>query len=418
MFGLIDGNSFYCSCERAFAPELRGVPLVVLSNNDGCVIARTHEAKDLGLKMGDPWHLVAKKPGIAGVVEWRSSNYALYGDMSRRVYELLLERAPRVEPYSIDEMFLDLSGLAGDLVDRCTAIRADVRRIAKIPTCVGIGPTKTIAKLANKVAKMDRAGPGVVDLSTPDQRAAVYPDLDLGEVWGMGRASVTKLAGLGVGTVAEFIAMPADQVRGLLTVTGLRTHAELRGVSCMPLSLLPPTKKMLATTRSFGAPVTTWDGMREAVASYAARGAEKMRRHNLVAAAMQVFMHTNEFNNDPRYSNSATFPIEASADSFALIGSAVRAARTMWRDGYRYAKAGVIYVDLFRREDLPASMFPSADPERSARLMSALDAVNLRYGRDTLRPGGTRPHPGWSMRRAKLSPCYTTRADEIMEARA
>ena len=390
----------------------------MLSNNDGCVIARTHEAKDVGLKMGDPWHLVSKKPGIAGVVEWRSSNYALYGDMSRRVYELLLERAPRVEPYSIDEMFLDLSGLAGDLVEHCASIRADVRRIAKIPTCVGIGPTKTIAKLANKVAKMDRAGPGVVDLSTPELRAAVYPGLDLGEVWGMGRASVTKLATLGIASVAEFVAMPPDQVRGLLTVTGLRTHAELRGVSCVSLSLLPPTKKMLATTRSFGTPVTTWDGMREAVTSYAARGAEKMRRHGLVAAAMQVFVNTNEFNNDPRYSNSTTFPIEASADSFALIGSAVRAARTLWRDGYRYAKAGVIYVDLFRREDLPASFFPSRDPERSARLMSALDAVNLRYGRDTLRPGGTVPRPAWSMRRARLSPCYTTRADEIMEAKA
>ena len=238
MFGLIDGNSFYCSCERAFAPELRGVPLVVLSNNDGCVIARTNEAKDLGLKMGDPWHLVSKKPSIAGVVEWRSSNYALYGDMSRRVYELLLERAPRVEPYSIDEMFLDLSGLAGNLVERCASIRADVRRIAKIPTCVGIGPTKTIAKLANKVAKMDRAGPGVVDLSTPELRAAVYPSLDLGEVWGMGRASVTKLAGLGVATVAEFVAMPPDQVRGLLTVTGLRTHAcgAARGLLRIPLA--------------------------------------------------------------------------------------------------------------------------------------------------------------------------------------
>ena len=175
MFALIDANSFYCSCERAFAPELRGVPLVVLSNNDGCVIARTHEAKDLGLKTGDPWHLVENKPGIAGVVQWRSSNYALYGDMSRRIYELLIERAPRVEPYSIDEMFLDLAGVAGDLVERCAAIRADVRRIAKIPNCVGIGPTKTIAKLANKVAKGDRAGPGVVDFSNQEQRSSAYP---------------------------------------------------------------------------------------------------------------------------------------------------------------------------------------------------------------------------------------------------
>jgi DNA polymerase V len=418
MFGLIDANSFYCSCERAFAPELRGVPLVVLSNNDGCVIARTHEAKDLGLKMGDPWHLVAHKPGIKGVVEWRSSNYALYGDMSRRIYELLLDRAPSVEPYSIDEMFLDLSGLSGDLVERCAAIRADVRRIAKIPTCVGIGPTKTIAKLANKVAKGDRGGSGVVDFSRREGRAAGYPGLPLADVWGLGRASVAKLEAAGAQSVADFVAMPQDQVRGLLTVTGQRTHAELRGVSCLPLSLAPPTKKMLATTRSFGAPVTTWEEMREAVASYATRGAEKMRRHGLVAGGMQVFLRTNEFNNDPRYSNAATFAIEQSADSFSLIGSAVRAARTLWRDGYRYTKAGVIFLDLSKSEDLPSSFFPSRDPERSAKLMAALDVVNGRYGRDALRPGATRQTPSWGMRRGHLSPRYTTHADEILEAKA
>ncbi len=418
MFGLIDGNSFYCSCERAFDPRLRTLPLVVLSNNDGCVIARSNEAKDLGLKMGDPWHLVARKPGIAGIVEWRSSNYALYGDMSRRMYELLVERAPRVEPYSIDEMFLDLTGLAGDLVPLCAAIRADVRRIAKISTCVGIGPTKTIAKLANKVAKGDRGGPGVVDLSNEEARAAAYPSLALGEVWGMGGASVAKLGRLGILTVADFVATPSDEVRGLLTVTGLRTHAELRGVSCLPLSLVPPTKKMLATTRSFGAAVTTWCEMQEAVATYATKGAEKLRRHGLVAGGMQVFLHTNEHNADPKYANSTTFPIEPSADTFALIGSAVRAARAMWRDGFRYAKAGVIYLDLARGEELPASMFPTRDPDRSGRLMAALDAVNIRYGRNTLRPGNVAPKPAWGMRRAQLSPCYTTSLTEMLEAMA
>ena len=422
MFGLIDGNSFYCSCERAFNPRLRTLPLVVLSNNDGCVIARSNEAKDLGLKMGDPWHLTGSKPGIAGVVQWRSSNYALYGDMSRRMYELLVDRAPQVEPYSIDEMFLDLRGLAGDLMQRCAAIRADVRRIAKIPTCVGIGPTKTIAKLANKVAKGDRAGPGVVDLSTPEARAAVDPTRAGGggsmPARSSGRACLAKLGRLGAITVADFVALPADQVRDMLTVTGLRTHAELRGVSCLPLSLVPPTKKMLATTRSFGAAVTTWQAMNEAVATYAAKGAEKLRRHGLVAGGMQVFMHTNRFNGDPAYANSATFPIEASADSFALIGSAVRAARGMWRDGYSYAKAGVIYLDLSRPADLPGVMFASRDPDHSARLMAALDAMNTRYGRNTLRPGTVAPKAAWGMRRRQLSPCYTTRIAEIMEARS
>lgn len=419
MFGLIDGNSFYCSCERAFDPKLRGRALVVLSNNDGCIIARSDEAKDAGLKMGDPWHLVWKKPGVAGVVEWRSSNYALYGDMSRRMYELLLERAPRVEPYSIDEMFLDLGGLPGDLVARCAEIRADVRRIAKIPTCVGIGPTKTIAKLANKVAKMDRGGPGVVDFSTAHGRALAYPTLPLSEVWGLGRASVKKLEAMGRITVADFVAMPADLVRSTLTVTGLRTHAELRGTSCLPLTLASPTRKSLAVTRSFGRSIETWDEMREAVATYAARAAAKLRRHGLAASAMQVFMHTNQFNGDKPHAGSLTFAVEPSSDSFALIGSAIRAARSIWRPGFRYAKAGIVIVDLFRANELPAAdLFPSRDKAKSAALMAALDSVNARYGRGSLRPGGTGEQAVWGMRRGRLSPRYTTDLGEILEAKA
>lgn len=417
MFALIDGNSFYCSCERAFDPKLRDKPVVVLSNNDGCVIARTAEAKDLGIKMGDPWHLIGKKPELKGVV-CKSSNYVLYGDMSRRMYAVLVDLVPEVDPYSIDEMFLDFRGLPGDLVARASEIRAAVRRIAKIPTCVGIGPTKTLAKLANKVAKLDRAGSGVCDLSCPDVRADLFPQLALGEVWGMGSASIEKLAGQGVRSVAEFAALPHDGVRKLLTVTGQRTHAELNGVACFPFAVHPQPRKSLAVTRSFGQAVTTWDDMREAVAAYTARAGEKLRRHGLRAAAMQVFMHTNRFNNDPSYANQTTFDIEATADSLALIASATRAAASLWRDGYRYAKAGVLLLDLYRPQDLPvADLFASRDPERSKALMTALDAVNARYGRDTLRPGAVRQGPSWSMRRANLSPCYTTRLDDLLKVR-
>lgn len=414
MFALIDGNSFYCSCERAFDPTLRRKPVVVLSNNDGCVIARTNEAKDLGVKMGDPWHLVKARPELRPVV-WKSSNYVLYGDMSRRVFDVLTEWVPLVEPYSIDEMFLDLTGMPGDLAALSADIRAAVRRITKIPTCVGIGPTKTIAKLANKLAKADRDGPGVIDLSTAPARAAAYLEAPLAEVWGLGRAAQKKLAGQGVSTVAGFVAMPSDLVRDMLTVTGLRTHAELLGVSCMPFSDAPATRKSIACTRSFGRPVTTYDELREAVATYTARAAEKLRRFNLRAGAMQVFIRTNEFNNDPRYANQATFGIEPTADSLALIGSATRALRGIWRPGFRYAKAGVLLLDLYRPEELPAAdLFASRDPERSRALMTALDAINGRYGRETVRPGGTRLAKGWAMRRANLSPCYTTRLDDLM----
>lgn len=414
MFGLIDGNSFYCSCERAFDPTLRGKAVVVLSNNDGCVIARTHEAKALGLKMGDPWHLVKDKPGIRELVMAFSSNYALYGDMSRRVFETLVLDGYAVEPYSIDEMFLDLSR-AGDLVSRCIDTRARVLRETKIPTCVGIGPTKTLAKLANKVAKGDRAGSGVCDLSTPALRVRAFPSIGLGEVWGMGRASVAKLKAKGVETVADFVALPRDLVRDLLTVTGQRTHAELQGVRCAGLQFEPGERKSIANTRSFGRAVTTWAEMREAVATYTARAAEKARRYELCAVAVQVFMHTNEHNGDAPYAASRTFPVEPSADSFALIGSAVRAARDMWRPGFRYAKAGVVFVDLTPARALPASLFPSRDPEKSKRIMVALDAVNARYGRATLRPGGTAPTAPWGMRRERLSPRYTTQLGELME---
>lgn len=414
MFALIDGNSFYCSCERAFDPTLRHKPIVVLSNNDGCVIARTNEAKDLGLKMGDPWHLIHKKPEFARVI-WKSSNYVLYGDMSRRMFDVLSAMAPRVEPYSIDEMFIDYSGMPGDLIALSAAIRARVRQIAKIPTCVGFGPTKTIAKLANKLAKADRLGSGVMDLSTPALRDAAYPDIAIGEVWGMGRASVQKLEQAGVKTVGAFVAMPHDQVRDMLTVTGQRTHAELRGISCHPFSELPAARKSIACTRSFGRAVTEWPDMREAVAAYAARAAEKLRRFGMKAGAMQVFMRTNEFNDDPKYANQVTFEVEPSADSLALVPAATRAAYGLWRQGFRYAKAGVLLLDLYRQDDLPIEdMFASRDPERSKDLMTALDAINGRFGRDTIRPGGIGQKRTWSMRRGNLSPCYTTRIEDVL----
>ena len=418
MFALIDGNSFYCSCERAFDPSLRHKPVVVLSNNDGCVIARTTEAKDLGIKMGEPWHLIRKKPELQGVV-CKSSNYVLYGDMSRRMYAVLADLVPAVDPYSIDEMFLDFRGLGRDLVSFAGEVRAAVRRVAKIPTCVGIGPTKTLAKLANKAAKADREGPGVVDLSHAAARADLFPALELSDVWGIGRASLEKLTGQGVRSVADFVALPQDAVRKLLTVTGQRTHAELQGIPCFPFSVHPQARKSLAVTRSFGQAVTIWEDMREAIAAYTARAGEKLRRHGLKASAMQVFMHTNRFNGDPSYANQVTFEIEPTADSLALIQSATRAAEVMWRDGYRYAKAGVVLLDLYEPAGLPvADMFASRDPEKSKALMVALDAVNARYGRDTVRPGAVRKAPSWSMRRANLSPCYTTRITDLLEVRA
>ncbi len=417
-FGLIDGNAFYCSCERAFSPRLRGRAVVVLSNNDGCAIARTAEAKAAGIKMGDPWHLARNRPAVrAARVEWFSSNYALYGDMSRRMYQVLAARVPRVEPYSIDEMFLDLD-VPGDALALAGELREAVRRAAKIPTCVGIGPTKTIAKLANALAKEDPGLGGVCDLRCERERMRRYERLPVSEVWGIGGRTTEKLAALGVTTVARFLAMPRRDARNLLTVVGARVQAELQGVSCLPLSMVAPTRKGVAVTRSFGRPVTVWAEMREAVAHHAARAGEKLRAEGLVAGRMMVFLHTNPHNGDPWHSAQHGGRIEPTADTGALIGEAVRMLRPLWRQGFRYSKVGVVLDDLRDAEAEPRSLFPTRDPAKSAKLMAALDAVNARFGRGALRPLATGIARPWGTRHGRLSPRYTTRVEEIMEARA
>lgn len=247
--------------------RLRGRAVVVLSNNDGCAVARSSEAKSAGVRIGDPWHLARNRPEVrAAKVEWLSSNYPLYGDMSRRMYEVLAERVPRAEPYSIDEMFLDMD-TPKDAADLAGELHEAVRRLAKIPTCVGLGPRKTIAKVANAVAKDTPASGGVCDLRDERDRARLYEHLAVDEVWGIGGRTADKLKALGITTVARFVAMPSRQVRALLTVVGARVQAELQGVSCLPLSMVLPARKGLAVTRCFGRPVTRWAEMREACAT-------------------------------------------------------------------------------------------------------------------------------------------------------
>ena len=413
MFGLIDGNNFYVSCERAFDPTLIGKPVIVLSNNDGCAIARSAEAKALGIKMGEVWHLSKRKPEFRHVIA-KSSNYALYGDMSRRVFEVLSEEFQRVEPYSIDEMFVDLTAFAR--VDYCRRVRDRVRRITKIPTCIGIGPTKTLAKLANKNAK--GGATGVSDFSDLNARREAFAVMPISEIWGIGGRSAEKLNGLGVFTVEQFAAMPSASVRKLMTVTGQRTHAELLGVSCMPLTLAPSEKQTVSVTRMFGRSVETWDDMREALAAHASRAAEKCRKHGLVANAMQVFFHTHPHNGDPWYHGQRSFEIEPTSDSFALIRQAVGAGRSVWKPSTRYAKAGVILLDLQAQRDAPRDLLPTTDPVRSEKLMTALDALNARFGRGTLRPGGISKTTSWSTRANNRSPRYTTRFSDLMEVRA
>lgn len=420
-FALVDGNSFYCSCERVFDPKLATRPVIVLSNNDGCAVARTSEATALGIGMGDPYFKIRELYDQNRVAVF-SSNYSLYGDMSARLNAIYRQWAPEVEMYSIDESFLDLSliperdraAYGGDL-------RATVRQWTGIPTCVGIGPTKTLAKLANRVAKKNEGLGGVCDLTDLAERDKWLPKIDVGDVWGVGPASERKLLELAIETAADLRDMPIRLARHRMTVVGERTVLELRGIACMALEELPPHRKGCAVTRSFGKPVSTLDEMLEAVSAHAARAAEKLRRHKLETSHLAVFMHTSPFNHhEPAHGGSNTVHLpEASADTFALIEAARRGARAIFREGYRYAKAGIIMDDLIPAGSGMRPLFAARDRDKSERLMAALDAVNSKFGRGSMAPAaiGIKKHE-WQTTFDRRSPRYTTRLDELPYAMA
>jgi DNA polymerase V len=365
--------------------------------------------RDRGIHHGDILIANAAADPAPGMVV----NYVLYGDMSRRLYEVLQRFSPRVEPYSIDEMFLDLDGIPGSLLDHCHAARTAVRRETKIPTCIGFAETKTKAKLANYVAKKRPEYGGVCDLRSAAECASLYPTIRIEEVWGIGGASAKKLNALGINTVAELIDIDLRQARDVLTVTGA-VVMELRGRSCLPLTLLAPQRKGLAVIRTFGTAVTEWHELAEAVSTYAARAGEKLRQHGLLACAMTVFIQTNRFVSGAFYSNAASFGLEPTQDSFALIELALKGVRRIWKSGFRYWKAGVMLNDLIDAKTAPCHMFPARDPERSAKLMAVLDGVNGRFGRGALRPAVTGIDRKWTAKAKFLSTRYTTRLDDLM----
>ncbi|WP_066924121.1 Y-family DNA polymerase, partial [Methylobacterium sp. CCH5-D2] len=389
---LIDGNSFYCSCERVFDPKLAGVPVIVLSNNDGCAIARTAEAKALGIKMGDPFFKIREMCRSQGVRVF-SSNYTLYGDMSARTNAVYRDFSPRVEIYSIDESFLDLSDLRADRrVELARDLRATVRAWTGIPTCVGIGPTKTLAKLANHIAKTVPDLQGVCDLTDPVAYDHWLCRISVAEVWGIGRASLAKLEALGVDTVADLRDLDPRPIRKAMTVVGERIIHELRGLACLPLELMPAQRKGCAVTRSFSRRITDRAELEQAVSAHATRLGEKLRRGGLATNHVSVFYHTSEHDRgDPMRSVSTTVKLpEATSDTLALIKAALLGVAKTWREPgerpWRYAKAGVITTDLMRLEDSPRALIGQMDRERSGPLMEAIDACNARWGAGSVVP--------------------------------
>lgn len=434
MFALLDGNNFYVSCERVFRPSLRGRAVVVLSNNDGCAIARSDEAKALGIAMAEPWHLIRAKLPDAGVVAL-SANFTLYGDMSNRMMSLAAGLGPAQEIYSIDECFVDLAGIRGDLAARAELLRARIRQWIGVPCGIGIAATKTLAKLANHVAKEAYRKPddpyprglaSVCDFGRlpASELDAILAATGVREVWGIGPRLAEQLQAEGVHTVLDLVRLDPAAVRARFSVVVERTVRELQGQSCLQFDDVPPPRKEVSTTRAFGVPVTTLAPLQEAVSEYASRAAFKLRQQASHAAQVLVFIHTNPFRRgEKQYAKSVTLALRRpTADTAAIVQLALRGLREVWRPGYRIHKAGVLLLDLrdaaleqgeLALEDEPA-------PRRRA-LSTALDAVNDRYGRGTLHPasaglGGDRR--GWTMKQEWRTPHYTTNWDHLPLARA
>ncbi|WP_296891798.1 Y-family DNA polymerase [Thiobacillus sp.] len=416
-FALVDGNNFYVSCERVFNPRLDGRPVVVLSNNDGCVVARSAEVRALGVKMADPWFKLkdlARKHGILAL----SSNYTLYADMSNRMMRVLSTYSPEQEVYSIDECFLGFDGFpAAALPVIGERIRQQVRRWVGIPVCVGIGATKTLAKLANHCAKKDLAGSdGVCDFGqlSESELDALFGRIEVGEVWGVGRRLSERLASLGIITVRDLRNADASMIRDAFSVVLERTVMELRGVSCLALEEVAPAKKQIMSSRTFGAYVHSLPELEEAVSTYLARAAEKLRRQRSVAGAVQVYIRTNPFNEThPQYQQGLTVPLtQVTSDTVRLTRAALWGLKRIYRPGYAYQKAGVMLMDLYPAGQTQGVLFPTASPGRPA-LMEVIDRANARWGRGTLKLAAEGVIKPWQMKRERVSPAYTTRWDDL-----
>jgi DNA polymerase V len=419
-FALVDVNNFYVSCERVFQPKLQNVPMVVLSNNDGCAVARSNEVKALGVKMGTPWFKMKDLARQHGILAF-SSNYTLYGDMSNRVVSILRDFSPDIEVYSIDESFLRVESdahLYGGLASMGHQIRERIRQWTGLPVCVGFGPSKTLAKLANHMAKKNPEFDGVCDLHAMSraERRQWMSRIEVGEVWGVGRRINARLATMGIQTVLDLRNASPKAIRAQFGVVMERTCEELRGVPCLELEEIAPPKRQIMSSRSFGKPVECIEELQEAVAIYVSRAAEKLRQQGSVSGAVYVFVQTNPFKeNERQYNPGLTVALlDPSDDTRVLIQAALRGLKAIYRTGYRYKKAGIMLTLLSDKGTQQVSLFNAPGGEqRSARLMAAMDAVNREFGRNTLRAAVSGIANTWAMRSGNRSPCYTTRWDEL-----
>lgn len=416
MVALVDVNNFYVSCERVFCPALRGQPVVVLSNNDGCVVARSDEAKALHIGMGQPVFEI-RALIQEHQVQVFSSNYALYGDMSARVMNTLRPFAPAMEVYSVDESFLDFGGMdCIDLWAHARNIRQTVLQWVGVPVSIGVAPTKVLAKIANRIAKKDKQGEGVRVLA--GHWEAELRATDVGDVWGIGGQYATFLSLYGIKTAYDLTQAPDAWVRKHLTVAGLRIQKELQGQPCIDLETDVPNKKQVGTTRTFQCPLTTKAELDEALADFAARCGEKLRRQKNSATTLTAYIETNRMApREPQYARSFAVAFATPTNStLALVNAAKCVLSNIYQQGYRYKRAGVLLGGLVHQSaGAQTALFDATDHDKHARLMAALDALNNRYGRNTLRTAAQTTGKGARLtRQNRLSPCYTTRWEDAL----
>jgi len=425
IFALIDANNFYVSCERVFNPQLEKKPVVVLSNNDGCIVARSQEAKDLGIRMGEPFFRAKHLIQSHGLI-WFSSNYTLYGDMSTRMMALLGSFAPQQEIYSIDECFLDLAGIRQDAVSYGQIIRRRTRRYLGLPTSVGIGKTKTLAKLANYLAKKRPQYGGVFDWQACEPLIEDYlmAQIDVGEIWGVGRRLRMQLRAMAITTCRDLKYAPTSLIRQRFGVVLERTIAELNGLACLALEDAQTSgekrKQQIISSKSFGRPITALADLSAAVLSYTARAAEKLRQQDSICSHVVVFIQTNSFStHQKQYANSITLPvIVASNDTRRLSAVALMGIEKIYRAGYSYKKAGVILLGLHPAAQQQGNLL-MADPDaRTSKVMHVMDHLNQKYGANTLSLAGAGLQPHWRTQAAQRTPNYTTAWDEIAPAYA
>lgn len=424
MLALVDCNNFYVSCQRSFDPSLMGKPVVVLSNNDGCVIARSNEAKALGVKMGVPYFqlqdLLKQHP-----IRVFSSNYTLYGDMSARVMATLGRFVEEVDIYSIDEAFLNLAGydsVYADPMALARQLRETVLQWTRIPVSVGIAPTKTLCKVANYLAKRQPEHGGIVWLDTDAAIADALADFDIGELWGVGARYAGMLRRQGIRTAGQLRNAPDDWIAHHMTVNGLRLAYELRGMPCNMLELSPKPKKAICTAPSFGQLIPDADTLRQAVTTHVGRAAEKLRRQGSAAGTITVFLHTNRFRKTPGngqparpYYNSRTVELpHPTASTPELATYALAALTDIFRFGYQYKKVGVILSGLVPAHHRQGDVFTNGPDERLVVLSRVMDRINHRHGRDTVRVAGAGYDLSWHHKQQWMSPRYTTRWPELL----